>query len=247
MSTPNIMHEPDHIANNAESAIRLAGLRFRWPGDAADTLAIDELMVGPGERVFVRGPSGSGKSTLLGLIGGVLAPDTGHLELFGHDLAAMRPAARDRFRADHVGFVFQQFNLLPYLGVIDNVLLGARFSPRRRGRLGADARGQARRCLAALGMDSETLLAAPVNALSVGQQQRVAVARALLGSPALVIADEPTSALDTDNRAAFLRLLFAECERSGATLLFVSHDGSLSAGFDRVVDLPAINVAGAAA
>lgn len=238
------MHEPDHIANGAGSAIGISGLRFRWPRDTDDTLAIDDFSVPPGERVFVRGPSGSGKSTLLGLVGGVLAPDHGHLTLFGHDLAAMRPAARDRFRADHVGFVFQQFNLLPYLGVVDNVLLGAHFSPRRRDRLGGDARAEARRCLGALGMDGAALLAAPVNALSVGQQQRVAVARALLGSPALVIADEPTSALDAENRHAFLRLLFEECARSAATLLFVSHDPALSEGFDRLVDLPAINVAG---
>lgn len=241
------MHEPDHIANDAESAIRLSRLRFRWPRDVADTLAVDDFSVRPGERVFVRGPSGSGKSTLLGLVGGVLAPAAGRLALFGNDLATMRPAARDRFRADHVGFVFQQFNLLPYLGVIDNVLLGAHFSPRRRARMGADARAEARRCLGALGMDREALLAAPVNELSVGQQQRVAVARALLGSPALVIADEPTSALDTDNRRAFLELLFAECDRSAATLLFVSHDASLNEGFDRVVDLPTINAAGRAA
>jgi len=241
------MHEPDHIANHAESAIALSGLRFRWPRDSADTLAIEDFSVRPGERVFVRGPSGSGKSTLLGLVGGVLAPSAGALALFGNDLALLRPAARDRFRADHVGFVFQQFNLLPWLGVVENVLLGAHFSPRRRQRLGGDARAEARRCLGALGMDSEALIAAPVNELSVGQQQRVAVARALLGSPALVIADEPTSALDTDNRQAFLQLLFAECERSAATLLFVSHDATLSEGFDRVVDLPAMNAAGRAA
>lgn len=238
------MHEPDHIANDVDAAIAVSRLHFRWPRDSVDTLAIDDLSVRPGERVFVRGPSGSGKSTLLGLVGGVLAPRAGRLALFGNDLATMRPAARDRFRADHVGFVFQQFNLLPYLGVIDNVLLGARFSPRRRARLGNDARAEARRCLGALGMDSGALLAAPVNELSVGQQQRVAVARALLGSPALVIADEPTSALDADNRRAFLGLLFAECDRSAATLLFVSHDPALSEGFDRVVDLPSINTAG---
>ncbi|MDZ7828902.1 MAG: ABC transporter ATP-binding protein [Halofilum sp. (in: g-proteobacteria)] len=241
------MHEPDDIVQADRPAIRLDGLRFRWPGAVDDTLAIEHFEVRPGERVFVRGPSGGGKSTLLGLVGGVLEPTAGELSVFGHDLVSMPPAARDRFRADHVGFVFQQFNLLPYLGVIDNVLLGARFSPRRSERLQPDPRAEARRCLAALGLDREVTLAAPVTALSVGQQQRVAVARALLGSPALVIADEPTSALDADNRRGFLELLFAECAESGATLLFVSHDAALSEGFERVIDLAAINGAGGGA
>lgn len=241
------MHEVDEIASDAVTAIELDDLHFRWPGSRGEVLSIPDFTVAGGERVFVHGPSGSGKSTLLGLIGGVLAPGSGSLRVFGHDLAAMSPAARDRFRADHVGFIFQQFNLLPYLGVIDNVLLGARFSPRRSTHLGADGAAEARRCLAALGLDDQELLAATVNALSVGQQQRVAVARALLGAPALVIADEPTSALDADNRGAFLRLLFAECARSSATLLFVSHDPALSDGFDRVVELPALNRAEATA
>lgn len=245
--TTDIMHEADEIASGAGAAVDVDGLRFRWPGSRGEVLSIPGFTVAAGERVFVHGPSGSGKSTLLGLIGGVLVPDSGSVEIFGHDLAAMTPAARDRFRADHVGFIFQQFNLLPYLGVIGNVLLGARFSPRRRARLGNDAGSEARRCLAALGLDDEALLAAPVNALSVGQQQRVAVARALLGSPALVIADEPTSALDAGNRLAFLELLFGECARSAATLLFVSHDPALSDGFDHVVELPALNRAGAPA
>lgn len=223
------------------AAVTLRELRFAWQRATGPVLAIETLTIARGERVFLCGPSGSGKSTLLGVVGGVLQPAAGEVGVLGTDLGRLAPAARDRFRADHIGLVFQQFNLLPYLGVVDNVLLATRFSRRRAAAVGNDAAGAARDCLAALGLDDTRLLQAPVNELSVGQQQRVAVARALLGAPGLVIADEPTSALDSDTRAAFMELLFRECARTSATLLFVSHDRALAAGFDRVVELPALN------
>ncbi|MDX1609278.1 MAG: ABC transporter ATP-binding protein [Halofilum sp. (in: g-proteobacteria)] len=238
------MPQPGRGAQAARVAIDCTGLRFRWHAAGAEVLDIPSFRVVAGERVFLCGPSGSGKSTLLGLIGGVLEPAAGELQVLDTDIPALSPAARDRFRADHIGFIFQQFNLLPYLGVVDNVLLGTRFSPRRSERLGRNAVAEARRCLAALGLADESQLTSPVTSLSVGQQQRVAAARALLGRPELVIADEPTSSLDADVRAAFLQLLFDECAEAGATLLFVSHDPSLQAGFDRVVELPNINRAG---
>ena len=190
-------------------------------------LDIDELSVRRGERLFIAGPSGSGKSTLLSLLGGVVVPRTGSVEVLDTNLAAMRGWQRDRFRADHVGFVFQMFNLVPYLSVVDNVTLPCRFSDRRRQR--AESRsttvdGEARRLLAALELDHDGLLERSVVELSIGQQQRVAAARALIGEPEIVIADEPTSALDEGTRERFLELLFAECERAHTTLLFVSHD-----------------------
>ena len=231
----------------ADAAIAMRGVRFAWPGAPSPVLDIEALTVAAGERLFLRGPSGSGKSTLLGLIGGVLAPAAGELSVLGRELGGLSPAARDRFRADHIGLVFQQFNLLPYLSVIDNVLLATRFSRRRATAVGADPAGAARACLAELGLDDERLLAAAATDLSVGQQQRVAVARALLGGPELLIADEPTSALDADTRAAFMDLLFREVGRTGATLVFVSHDQQLATGFDRVLELPAINRAAAPA
>jgi putative ABC transport system ATP-binding protein len=234
-------------ADSDTAAVTLRAVRFSWPRAAGPVLDIDSFSMGRGERVFLCGPSGSGKSTLLGLIGGVLQPGAGEVRVLGTDLGRLAPAARDRFRADHIGLVFQQFNLLPYLGVIDNVLLATRFSRRRAAAVGADAARAARDCLAALGLDDARLLQAPVTELSVGQQQRVAVARALLGAPGLVIADEPTSALDSDTRAAFMALLFRECARTNATLLFVSHDRALAEGFDRVIELPALNRAGIAA
>jgi putative ABC transport system ATP-binding protein len=215
--------------------VALRGLRFRWPGAAADTLAIDALDIAAGQTLFVRGPSGSGKSTLLSLLAGVLVAGPGQVRLLGQDLAATGMAARDRLRADHVGIIFQQFNLLPYLSVLDNVRLPCRFSARRAA---AAAPGEAERLLDALGLDA-ALRARPAAQLSVGQQQRVAVARALIGRPALVIADEPTSALDEEARDRFMALLRAQCDAVGSALVFVSHDTRLAASFARVLDLGA--------
>ena len=228
-------------AGGETPALVIESLRFAWRSGDPDLLALDALQLAAGERLLLRGPSGSGKSTLLGLVGGVLRPQQGTIQVLGQDLGALSGPARDRFRADHIGFVFQQFNLLPYLGMLDNVLLACRFSPRRRRRLGDGAAREARRCLAALGLDDPQLARRPAAELSVGQQQRVAVARALLGEPELVIADEPTSALDAGARDAFLELLFAECRRSGAALLFVSHDPALAPAFHRVVELAEVN------
>ena len=220
-------------------AIELAGLRFGWrPGELV--LELPRLAVARGERLFLHGPSGSGKSTLLGLVGGVLVPQAGTVELLGTDLGSLGAAGRDAFRADHVGFVFQLFNLLPYLSVLDNVQLPARFSRVRAQRAG-DARADARRLLGELGLGDASLLARPASALSVGQQQRVAVARALFGRPEILVADEPTSALDADAREAFIDLLVKECMQSGTSVLFVSHDVSLATHFDRSLSLPALN------
>ncbi|NLF55293.1 MAG: ATP-binding cassette domain-containing protein [Thauera phenolivorans] len=227
----------------AADAVRLTGLRFRWPGAAADCLAIDHFRLAAGERVFLRGPSGSGKSSLLSLIGGVVRPQAGEVAVAGQVLGALSAAARDRFRADHVGFVFQLFNLLPWLSARDNILLACRFSPARRARLATAKRTpeeEAGRLATRLDLD-RALLSRPAAQLSVGQQQRVAAARALIGRPGLVVADEPTSALDADRQQAFLDLLLEECGAAGAALLFVSHDGRLARHFDRVLDLASIN------
>jgi putative ABC transport system ATP-binding protein len=215
-------------------------LRFGWlPG--RPVLDIEHLHLDAGENLFLRGPSGSGKSTLLNLVGGVMAPQGGSIRLLGRALETLTPARRDRLRADHIGFVFQQFNLLPYFDAIENVALPCGFSRRRNERAGGEPRVQARALLERLQLDPASLAGRPAAELSVGQQQRVAAARALIGNPELVIADEPTSALDADTRDGFLALLFDACRRANAALLFVSHDRSLEARFDRVVDLAAIN------
>ncbi|MGZ9067413.1 MAG: ATP-binding cassette domain-containing protein [Burkholderiales bacterium] len=223
--------------------VRIDDLQFTWPGQSVACLEIPELSVGAGERVFIYGASGSGKSTLLALLGGVLAPQKGTVQVLGTELSRMRPSLRDRFRSDHVGFVFQLFNLVPYLPVIENVMLPCRFSARRRERAvsgGSTVRDEALRLLAHLDIGG-SLLARSVTELSVGQQQRVAAARALLGRPEIVVADEPTSALDAGRQQAFLQLLLQECSAAGATLLFVSHDRRLAADFTREIDLETIN------
>jgi putative ABC transport system ATP-binding protein len=222
--------------------VQAQDLRYRWPGAAADTLLIPTLSLAAGEQLFLRGASGSGKSTLLALLAGVLAPSSGQLTLLGQDTSRLSGAARDRLRADHIGVVFQQFNLLPYLSVHDNVTLALRFSARRRSAAEAAGADEAGRLLATMGLP-EPLWSRPAALLSVGQQQRVAAARALIGRPALLLADEPTSALDEDARDAFMTLLQQCCEQAGSALVFVSHDARLAQRFARVADLASLNVA----
>ena len=171
-------------------------------------------------------------------------PQQGSITLLGQSLPQLSSLRRDRFRADHTGYLFQQFNLLPYLSVLDNVTLPCRFSALRRERAlrqQPDLDTAAEHLLRELGLSDATLHQRSAGALSIGQQQRVAAARALIGSPELVIADEPTSALDADSRDAFLKLLFDECEQMGSSLLFVSHDTSLATRFDRALSLAELN------
>lgn len=223
--------------------IQLQDLVFAWPGQAP-LLDVPTFQLDAGEAVFLKGPSGSGKTTLLGLLGGVTVPERGHIRLLGQDLAGLGQGARDRFRVDHTGYIFQQFNLLPFLSVRENVELPCRFSASRKTRAeqrhGSVAQA-AQTLLAHLGLDDSALQARRADSLSIGQQQRVAAARALIGQPELVIADEPTSALDADTREAFISLLFAECRAAGASLLFVSHDQSLAPLFDRHLSLAELN------
>jgi putative ABC transport system ATP-binding protein len=221
----------------------LQDILFRWRPTLPPCLDIADFRVSAGERVFLHGPSGSGKSSMLSLIGGVTLPERGQVRVLGTDLASLSGAARDRFRAEHLGFVFQLFNLIPYLSALENILLPCRFSPRRRGAAeasGGSVPAEARRLAEHLDLASE-LLERPAAELSVGQQQRVAAARALIGRPQLVIADEPTSALDADRELAFLELLLSECAATGAAVLLVSHDVRLADRFDRAVALADIN------
>jgi putative ABC transport system ATP-binding protein len=227
--------------------ISLRQVRYRWPRAEADCLDIEALHVAAGSTVFLHGPSGCGKSTLLGLLAGVLVAGHGTVEVMGRDWAALPASRRDALRADHLGVIFQQFNLLPYLSVVDNVLLACRFSSARAARAARD--GSAADAAQALLRKVELPAASwhkPAGELSVGQQQRVAAARALIGAPELVIADEPTSALDAALRDAFMDLLLGACRASGSTLVFVSHDERLAARFDERLSLPALNRAVAA-
>lgn len=229
-------------ASAPPSVLEIRDLRFAWP-HREWSLRVPALQLQPGETLFLHGPSGSGKSTLLNLIAGILMPQRGTIRLLGNDLSHTSGIRRDRLRADHVGVLFQQFNLLPFLSLTENVLLPCRFSDRRRAqamqRYGS-LHAAAATLLEHLGLGDPALHRAPVMTLSVGQQQRAAAARAVIGGPPLVIADEPTSALDADARDAFLSLLFAECRATGAALLFVSHDLTLAPRFARTESLPAL-------
>jgi putative ABC transport system ATP-binding protein len=203
-------------------------------------LHIGSLTIERGEKVFVYGPSGSGKTTLLGMLSGVLRADSGSVRVLGTDLTSLSNRGRDALRAAHIGYIFQLFNLIPYLSVLDNIVLPCRVSRERRERLGGVSPERAAAALADA-LQIGGLLDERVTRLSVGQQQRVAAARALIGAPELVIADEPTSALDSDRRESFLELLFARCADAGATLAFVSHDRQLEHMFDRALLLSDLN------
>ena len=189
----------------AGPAVELRDVRFAYAG-GRDVLDLPALRIGRGERCFLHGPSGSGKTTLLGLLAGVLVPRTGAVQVLGTTISELSSGERDRFRAEHLGYVFQMFNLIPYLSVRENITLPCRLSPARRARLkGADPITEAAHLAERLEIGE--LLDKPVTSLSVGQQQRVGVARALIGAPELVVCDEPTSALDADRRDRFLELL----------------------------------------
>jgi putative ABC transport system ATP-binding protein len=235
---------PRRDAGADDPVVELFDVRFSWAATTSPTIAVDSLNVRRGERLLLRGPSGSGKSTLLSLLAGVIKAQSGSVRVLGQELGGLAAAERDRFRADHVGVIFQMFNLIPYLSVLENVCLPCAFSARRRERCertGATVRAVAAELLEHIDMGGDELLRRPVTELSVGQQQRVAAARSLIGAPELVIADEPTSSLDADRRAAFLALLFRECARENATLIFVTHDATLGALFDRTVEFADLN------
>ena len=219
--------------------IHLHNLRYRWRGQQHDTLNLASVQVRAGEHVFIRGASGSGKTTLLNVLTGILPPSSGELRVLGQDIGQWRSRARDQFRADHMGVIFQQFNLLPYLSVLENVQLPCHFSARRKQQAG-NITNSSMALLQHLGLASN-LFKRSVTQLSVGQQQRVAVARALIGKPELIIADEPTSALDTETRDGFLALLFQEAQAQGSTIVFVSHDPHIAQHFPRVLDLADLN------
>ena len=227
--------------------VEIDHVRFAWKPGQRDILDIACLQIAAGERVFIEGPSGSGKSTLFSLLGGVVSPQQGTVRVLQADISRMPASKRDQFRADHIGFVFQMFNLVPYLSMIDNVVLPCRFSQRRQGRAATRSgspEAEARRLLVRLGLELAELQARAVTELSIGQQQRVAIARALIGAPELIMADEPTSALDEVSRQRFLEVLSEQCDEAGVSLLFASHDARLGTWFDRRIAIAELTPGG---
>jgi len=223
-----------------DPVVRVRDLEFTYPKDPRPVLKIPSFDIKRGEHLFMHGPSGSGKTTFLSLMVGLLTPQQGSIEILGTPLTSLKSHERDFFRGSHMGYIFQMFNLIPYLNVRDNIQLPVQMNPVRARRLTTGLREAAEQLAA--GLQIENLLEKPVTSLSVGQQQRVAAARALIGSPELVIADEPTSALDFDRRQAFLDTLFKAADKNGSTILFVSHDHSLIPLFTRSVPLKELNV-----
>jgi putative ABC transport system ATP-binding protein len=219
--------------------VEMANVSFTWPGAKSFTITIDGFSLQKDERLLLIGPSGGGKSTFLSLLAGINTPATGSLCVLGTDIGRLPNASRDHFRAQHMGIIFQMFNLLPYGSAVDNVVLPLHFASDRRQRVLAKGsiEQEARRLLKSLGLEPSDFDCLQAASLSVGQQQRVAAARALIGQPELIIADEPTSALDRNMQNAFIDLLFAEASAAGSTLIMVSHDESLSRRFDRTVRL----------
>jgi len=224
---------------SGSTAIHLEDLVFGYDR-RKPVLQVSELTVETGKRVFLYGPSGCGKTTLLGLITGVLKPQQGSCMVLGKEMTRLSAPARDRHRGSEMGYIFQSFNLIPYLTVRQNVALPCQVHKRRRKSIVAHTVAkEVERLVERLGL--ETHIDHNVKKLSTGQQQRVAIARAVIGRPSLVIADEPTSALDTDRRQDFLKLLFEVCDEAQATLVFVSHDRSLMERFDENISLTEIS------
>ncbi len=232
------------MSTSSDSIVHISDLTFAWTRKSDPIMNISEFSMARGERIFLHGPSGSGKTTFLSLLAAVLRPQRGSIIVDDVQVDSLKHGNRDQFRVDKIGVVFQQFNLLPFLSVSENVQLPCRFSKQRRAAVlntGRSLSEETDRLLDAMQLPIADIKHKQVTQLSVGQQQRVAVARALIGTPPLVIADEPTSALDRDTRQAFLNLLFKEVEASKSSLLFVSHEKSLASAFDRDMDLRSIN------
>jgi putative ABC transport system ATP-binding protein len=209
--------------------IRIEALDFAYP-QGPFRLMIGDLEVEAGESVAFIGPSGSGKTTLLHLVAGILTPETGRIVTGGHEVSALPDGARRDFRVRHVGLVFQEFELLEYLDVSDNILLPYRIN--RSLTLTAEVRRRARELADDVGIGDK--LARDVRRLSQGERQRVGICRALLADPRLLLADEPTGNLDPENKELVLDILLRHAEK--ATLVAVTHDHTVLDRFDRVID-----------
>lgn len=221
--------------------LEISNLMFAYPDQPElPVIDIEYWAVNHGESIFIHGPSGSGKSTLLNLLGGMLLPQKGSVSVAGHRLDAMSDSKRNQFRANHIGFVFQQFNLIPYLTPLENIELAQRFG---KAKSSNQSLNEAQNLLTNLSLKPDVWHQAS-GKLSVGEQQRVAIARALINKPSLLIADEPTSSLDEQNKQGFISLLTSIAAQQNLTLIFVSHDQSLAQYFDRVEVFDALNKAG---
>lgn len=228
------------MTERLQNAMTLNNVRFAYANSSNQhpTIDIKQWVVQDGESVFLQGKSGSGKSTLLNLIAGTLTPQRGSIAVAGTDITQLSNTQRDIFRAQYLGIVFQQFNLVPYLSVLDNVLIAGYFANNTQ----IDLPERARELCQRLSI-SEDLLTQEARHLSIGQQQRVAIARALLNRPKLLLVDEPTSALDADATMNFMDLLKREQQANNCAMVFVSHDPNLAQHCDAHISLCELNSA----
>ncbi len=221
----------------SQSSLEFKKLKFSYNSrnnEKKPILEIDSFQVMKGEKVFLYGPSGCGKSTLLNLVAGVLKPTEGSIRVLGHDFDLLSSSKKDQIRGEKIGYIFQSFNLIPYLSVRENILLPLWMNKKEdssKDNLGGILKS----------LNIEELQDSEVINLSIGQQQRVAAARALVGDPQLVIADEPTSSLDKNNTLEFMNLLLKKWEEKKFTLLFVSHDETLADFFEKKISLEELN------
>ena len=218
-----------------ENIIKIDSVRFYWSKKSNFKIFVPNLEIKKGEKVLLLGESGSGKTTLLSLMCGFLNPLSGNISINGNTINQLSSKTRDEYRADNIGIIFQQFNLLPYANVVDNVLLPLYFSKVRSSNV-SNKKEKVIELFKQLRLPDD-IAQFRASSLSMGQQQRVAVARALIGNPSLIIADEPTSSLDADAQKIFLNLMFEQISENNSTLLMVSHDKSLSNQFDRLIDI----------
>jgi putative ABC transport system ATP-binding protein len=221
--------------------IELNQLEFSWPKDSQPTLSIEHWSVKAGEHVFLQGASGAGKSTLLSLLAGVQANYRGSVKVLGQEWRLLSGPQRDQFRAAHIGLIFQQFNLIPYLNALENVCLPLQFLRKKKSLASTvNSKEAARSLLVSLGVHAD-LHTKPARLLSVGQQQRVAAVRAMIGKPELILADEPTSSLDHANQMQFIEQLMPLARKQKTAIVFVSHDERLAMHFSRSVQLSGLN------
>ena len=211
--------------------IKLNNVRkdYRSGNNTTTIVDVDELNISAGEKIAIVGASGSGKTTLLNLLSGLVVADQGQIVINGQDITTLGESGRDRFRANNIGYLFQNFHLLDGYSALENVELGMLFAS------GAVKSQRAAEQLTRLGLGQR--LHHQPSELSIGQQARVALARATVNNPKIILADEPTGALDSESAREALDLLFEQSASHNSTLICVTHDKSVAANFDRILDM----------
>lgn len=216
--------------------ITLRNLEVSYNQKSSFYLKINHLCFKKGDKVFIKGPSGAGKTTFLNVLTALHKTQKGQISILGKNIKQFSASQADSFRADHFGIIFQTFHLLPYLSVIENIILPCQFSKLKHQRVLKKFKSleQAAMQLCKHLDLSDDIFKTPISNLSIGQKQRVAIARSLIGQPEIILADEPSSALDDERKEQFIKLLLKECEIHEKTLIFVSHDQSLEGFFDKI-------------